>query len=170
MASVTQLEERNEEIRSSLKDLEAENAGEAFDDETKARWNALNEELDANKKLVTELEARRARLDALGESDRNTEREPASFQTRKGSRVPDDPTNYEEYRTRSNTIEDLDQAFVDGAMKIVEDRYRTAIPGVSKEEAQDDMRGLERFFRYEVNRKPTAPIAAAGAAPAGFLF
>ncbi len=152
MASLTQLEERNGEIRTALKNLEADNAGEEFDDGSRDQWNTLNAEFDANNKLITELEARRSRLEQLGDSERNTEREPAHFNTRKASHVPDDPTAYEAYRTMSNTIEDLDQAYVDGAMKIVEDRYRTAIPGVSKEEAQDD---AERLIRG-VNDKEVA--------------
>ena len=34
MASVTQLEERQEEIRAALKDLEVDNAGEEFDEKS----------------------------------------------------------------------------------------------------------------------------------------
>ena len=147
MASVTQLEERQEEIRAALKDLEVDNAGEEFDEKSRDQWNTLNAEFDSNRKLVSELEARRARLDALGESDRNTEREPVHFNVKKGSRVPDDPTDYEGYRQRATSIEDLDEAYVDGAMKIVEDKYRTSLPGVSKEEAQDDAERLIRGVR-----------------------
>src|SRR6185312_12045397 len=76
MASVSDLNARNEEIRSALKDIEVENAGQAFDDDTKARWNDLNEELESNDKLVEELEARRARIEELSNSTRNTETEP----------------------------------------------------------------------------------------------
>lgn len=43
-------------------------------------------------------------------------------------------------------------------------------PYTTKEEAADDMRGLERFFRYEVGRKPSRPVAVVQAAPVGFLF
>jgi hypothetical protein len=145
MASVTQINERSEEIRSALKDLEVEHAGEAFDDETKARWNDLNSELEANQALVEELEARRARLEELSNRDSNTEREPVSgphFQTKRPSGVPDDPTALEEYRTRNSLVEDLDRAYIDGARKIVDEKYRTAVPGVSKEEAQDDAERL----------------------------
>ncbi len=144
MASVSALNERNEEIRSSLKDLEADNAGEAFDDETKARWNELNEELEGNGKLIEELEARRSRLEALANSGENAEREITSFQSKRPSAVPDDPTRLEEYRNRSGSIDELERAYVDGAMKIVETRYRTSVPGVSKEEAQDDAEKLLR--------------------------
>jgi HK97 family phage major capsid protein len=141
MASVSELSERNEEIRSALKDLEVEHAGEAFDDETKARWNALNEEMVANDALADELKARAARIEELANRDGNTEREPVSgphFQTKRPSGVPDDPTALEEYRNRNSSIEDLDRAYIDGALRIVDEKYRTAVYGVSKEEAQDD--------------------------------
>ena len=143
MATVTQLQDRNEEIRSALKDLEAEHAGEAFDQDTKERWNELNEELVANDGLVKELNARTALLESLSTRSENTEKERTTFQTRgKASRVPDDPTRLEEYRNLSGSIDELDQAYTDGAMKIISDRYRTAVPGVSREEAQDDAERL----------------------------
>lgn len=153
MASVSDLNSRNEEIRSELKDLEVEHAGEAFDDETKARWNSLNEELEANGQLIEELEARRARIEELASSTRNTEAEPVKgphFNTRKASVVPDDPTALEEYRTRASSLDELERGYVDGAMKIVEDHYRTQLPGVSKEEAQDD---AERLLRNVNDRE-----------------
>ncbi len=145
MASVAQLEERSEEIRSALKDLEADNAGQAFDDETKARWNELNDELDSNGKLVKELEARRSRIEQLAGTERNTEIERADFQVKRPSGVPDDPTRYEEYRTRASSIDDLERSYTDGAMKIIDQRYRTSLPGVSREEAQSDAERLVRI-------------------------
>ena len=155
MASVTQLNERNEEIRSELKDLEVEHAGEAFDEETKARWNELNEEIVSNEALITELEARRARIEELSNRDSNAEREPVSgphFNTRKASVVPDDPTALEEYRNRASSLDELERAYIDGAMKIVDEKYRAAVPGVSREEAQGD---AERLLR-QVNDREVA--------------
>jgi HK97 family phage major capsid protein len=153
MASVTQLTERIDEIRSELKDIEVENEGAAFDPETKNRWNELNEELDSATELIKELEARRSRIEQLGSSSRNTEAEPvrgAGFNTRAASNVPDDPTALEEYRTRASSIDDLERAYIDGAMKIVDQRYRTAVNGVSKEEAQED---AERLIRTVEDRE-----------------
>ena len=147
MASrVDQLKERNEEIRSELQDLESEFAGEAFDEAARAKWNDLNAELEGNDKLVEELEARAARINALGSSDRNTEKEPAGahFHTRKASTVPDDPTDLEGYSRNATSMEDYNRALTDGAMKIVDQRYRTAVAGVSREEAQGDAETLLR--------------------------
>ena len=149
MASVSQLEGRNEEIRSELNDLESDFAGEPFDDATRAKWNELNEEIDSNKKLIEELEARRARIDALGTSDRNTESErtAAHFNVKKASLVPDDPTDFEGYSRNARSMEEYDRALTDGAMKIVDQRYRTAVDKVSREEAQDDAEKLLRVVK-----------------------
>lgn len=146
MASVTDLEARNEEIRSALKDLDAEAAGETFDETAKSRWNELNDELDANEKTIAELKARAERLAALGsrESNVETERTGAHFHTRKASVVPDDPTRLEDYRRNATSIDELERAYVDGAMKIVDEKYRAALPGVSREEAQGDVENLLR--------------------------
>ena len=143
MASVTQLEDRNTEIRSELKDIEAENAGEAFNEDTRSRWNELNEELESNTKLIEELEARAARLAELYNSDRNTEKEPtrAHFQTRKPSAVPDDPTRLEEYRNRASSIDELERAYVDGAKRIIDTRYRHKAAD-SLEDSQTDAEKL----------------------------
>ncbi len=150
MASVSQLNDRNDEIRSELKDLEAEFAGESFDETARSKWNDLNSELDGNEKLIEELEARRSRIDALAGSEKNVEREGAHFNTRAASSVPDDPTDLAGYSSRSNTIDGLNRAYTDGAMKIVDTQYRTAIQGVSKEEAQDD---AERLLRQVGDRE-----------------
>jgi HK97 family phage major capsid protein len=147
MASVTQLNERNDKIRSALKDLQVEHDGEAFDEETKARWNGLNEELEANTNLITELEARRARLEELSASSRNTEAEPvrgAHFGTRRASAVPDDPTALEEYRVRAGSLDELERAYVDGAMRLIDSDYSPGLDGVSREEAQADVEKLLR--------------------------
>jgi HK97 family phage major capsid protein len=148
MASVTQLEERNEEIRSQLKDIEADHAGESFDDKTRAQWNELNEEIDDNDKLIAELTARRERLDKLSGDTRMTEPEPARahFNTRKASVVPDDPTALEEYRRRASSMDDLEQGYRDGAMKIVEERYRHQVAD-SREDSQSDAEKLINLDR-----------------------
>jgi HK97 family phage major capsid protein len=144
MASVSQLHEECGEIRSSLKDMEAEYAGEAFDDDAKARWNGYNEQLEEKEGLIKELEARRSRVEELEGRVENVEKEPtrASFNTRKQSVVPDDPTALEDYRTRATSLDDLNQGYIDGALKIIDDRYRHAVPGINREDAQADAERL----------------------------
>lgn len=152
MASVTQLNERNDEIRAALKDLEVEHAGEAFDDETRSRWNELNEEIVANDELIKELEARRARLDEL-DRPRNTETEPVKgpqFHTRAATRLPEDLTALEEYRRNATSLDDLERMYVDGAMKLVDERFEPGLDHVSREEAQGD---VERLIRNVKDRE-----------------
>lgn len=145
MASVTELNSRNEELVSALKDLEVEWAGQAFDEDAKKRYADANDELEANRALIAELEHRRSRLEALESNDSNVESERTvlkSFSTRKASAVPDDPTALEEYRNRASSIDELEQAYRDGAMKIIDEKYRHAFHGVSREEAQGDAERL----------------------------
>lgn len=138
MASVTELEARASELREQIKDLDAENAGEAFDDATKARWNELNGELETVNETVKELEARTERLRGLSDQPQNVEKEEVYTRNRVVSRVPSDPTQIDEYRKTTNSIDELDQTYRDGARKILE-RFRTANPEVSREEAQNDI-------------------------------
>jgi HK97 family phage major capsid protein len=144
MATVTDLNARNEEIRSALKDIDVENAGQTFDDATKARWNELNEELETNRATIKELEARRARVEEVFAKEESTESERQfQFQTRSpANRVPDDPTALEEYRLRAGSLDELNQAYRDGAMKLIDERYRHAHPKVAREQAQQDAERL----------------------------
>ena len=140
MASVADLEARQAEIKTRLKEIDAEHDGEMLGDEARNQWNDLNEELESNRKQVEELKSRFARLEELADSPANVESEPvARFNTRRAeSRVPDDPTQLEEYRTRARSIDELSQAHRDGARKLLE-RFQPSHPAVSKEEAQGDI-------------------------------
>lgn len=143
MASVTDLEARRDEIRGEIKDIDAAHQGEQFPAEVKVRWNELNEELENLLVTIEELEARKQRVEDLARNEANTETEAKSVNTytrgkRVASRVPDDPTQLDQYRTMSMSIDDLDQAHRDGARKILE-RIRPSHPGVSVEEAQNDI-------------------------------
>lgn len=124
MASVTELEARQEEIRTSIKEIDAEHAGEAFPDDVKERWNELNGELEANAATIAELRARKERLEELADAPENAETEERFRATSRGKRVvshvPDDPTQLEEYRNRTSNMHDLERAYRDGAMQIVE--------------------------------------------------
>ncbi len=141
MASVTDLEARQAEIGTRLKELDAEAAGEQLTVEARDEWNALNVELEENVEHVKELKSRMQRLAELAGDPASTEKESGlqGFQTRRsGSRVPEDPTQIEEYRKRAGSLDELNQAHRDGARKILE-RYRSAHPSVSREEAQQDI-------------------------------
>ncbi len=142
MASVTELEARQAEIRTRLKDIDSEAAGEVLVDDARTEWNNLNEELDANLAAVAELKARFARLEAISTDDQRVEGEIAYAPVRGkrvSSHVPDDPTQIEDYRRTATSLDDLEQAYKDGARKIIERSYRHSHPSVSREESQDDL-------------------------------
>ncbi len=62
MKTIAEFKERQTEIQSRLSEINKENEGAPFSDEARAEWNTLNEERDANEKLIVELEARESRL------------------------------------------------------------------------------------------------------------
>jgi HK97 family phage major capsid protein len=146
MASVSKSLERMDEIRTELKDLQVQYDGEAFDEKGKARWNALGVELEQLQALVDELEQRRATIEALATRERNVESEAttrgAHFQTRKQGRVPDDPTALEEYRGRARDLDDLEEAYRDGARKLIDESYRNQVQYANHEDAQADAEKL----------------------------
>lgn len=143
MASVADLEARQEELRTSIKEIDAEYAGEAFPDDVKERWNSLNEELEEVGATIKELEGRRARLEDLEADPARVENE-AKFRgrgKRAVSHVPEDPTRIEEYRNSTTSMDDLEQAYRDGAMQIVE-RMTPAFRHISKEDQQSNVARL----------------------------
>jgi HK97 family phage major capsid protein len=123
MASMTieELEARQTEIRSRIGELDVEYRGQAFNDEAKAEWNELNDELDSNEELIGELRARMDRVAGLaGDSDRTERPVPAKRSRVGGSRVPDDLHDLSEYRNRSNSAEDQARLMKEGAQRHLE--------------------------------------------------
>jgi len=138
MASLADLVARRDELRAEIRDIDAEHSGQSFPDDVKSRWNELNEELDETVATIDEVKARAERVADLADDPNHTEAEPKYLKRGKRvvSHVPDDPTRLEDYRARANSMADLEQAYRDGAMQILENRFNPAVPGVSKEEAQ----------------------------------
>src|SRR4051812_14858983 len=90
MAPLITVEEhraRQGEIRTALKELDADYAGEVLPDDKRAEWNGLNEELDGLEVKISELEARAYRLEQLSGEAANVEEAVGSFQTRRPSSV-----------------------------------------------------------------------------------
>ena len=143
MRTVEEYEARQSEIRARIEEIDSDYAGVSFDDQARGEWNTLNEELEENAKIIDELRARRDRVEAIATSPAHIEPErDLSYSTRRrptASRVPDDPSNLAEYRNLSNNLDDLEQAYRDGARKVLETRFRHAHPAVSREEGQDDV-------------------------------
>jgi HK97 family phage major capsid protein len=145
MASVNDLQERAEELRSEIKELDAEHAGELMEGADAERWNALNTELDDVEKTIRQIEGRRARLEELDRSPEHVEAEPKFTRGKRvASHVPDDPTKIEEYRNLATSIDDLNQAYRDGALKILDTKFQSAYVnrGWTNEDAQGDVEQL----------------------------
>jgi HK97 family phage major capsid protein len=79
--TIEDLEARQTEVRGRLQEIDTEFAGEALPDDSRDEWNRLNEEVEANDKLLEELYARRERVEQLSEQPENREA-GVGFQTR----------------------------------------------------------------------------------------
>jgi HK97 family phage major capsid protein len=77
VAAVTKDELRSEiaDKKSRLEEIDAENAGERFTEETREEWNRMNGEVDDLESRVEELEARERRLAELSDRPENVEKE-----------------------------------------------------------------------------------------------
>lgn len=73
MKTIEELESRQTEIRSRLQEIDNEHSGEAFPSEARKEWNELNDEKERNDELLTELRARRDRVEELSGSESNRE-------------------------------------------------------------------------------------------------
>lgn len=131
------------EVKQGIKDLAAEWDGRDFSDEANERFEALKDERAKTEVAIKAREERDEYLKTLEARDDNTESEPRySFQTRKASAVPDNPTDLDEYRVRARSLDELEQAYRDGAMKTLERHFSPRLEGVAKEEAQADIEKL----------------------------
>lgn len=78
--TIEELEARQTEIRSRLQEIDNEHRGQVLPDEARSEWNDLNEELDRNEEQLTELRARRDRIERISGNEANRE-EGAAFHT-----------------------------------------------------------------------------------------
>lgn len=139
MAALTDLEARRDAVRDEIKEIDSAHQGEQFPDEVKLRWNDLNAELETLVATINEIEARRERVDAIASEASHVETEMKFTRGKRvASHVPDDPTQLDQYRTMTSSMDDLSQAYRDGAQKIVE-RLTPSHPDISREEAQDNV-------------------------------
>ena len=129
------------DVTERIKKLAADFDGREFTADATEEFEALKVERERVRKFARDLEERQAYIEQLAEREENREDEPKfSFQTRKSaSLVPDNPTDLDEYRVRARNLDELEQAYRDGARKVLESRYAPQLHGVSKEEAQNDI-------------------------------
>ena len=148
MASVTDLEARAGELRTELKDIDAANDGDMLSGADQERWNSAAKELEAVEATLKQLVARKQYLEEMSRSSENIESEDSgtavyTSKRRVGSRLPDDLTRFEDYRTNASNLDDLNQLRQDGALKLLDRKsFQSAHPAVSKEEAQSDIERL----------------------------
>lgn len=142
LITIEDYEARQAEIRSRLKEIDDEFRGARLSELANNEWVDLNEELDAHTATVDELRTRMERIKRLTGSEQHTDRSTGGRTVHPGNsksrRIPDDPTDLAGYRNLSNNIDDLNQAYRDGARTLLE-RIRPAHPSVTKEELQGDI-------------------------------
>lgn len=87
--TIDEIKERLGEIKSRLKELDAEFTGEELPAESRDEWECLEGEEEEKERTLKELEFRRERVAKLAEKPEHRE-EGASFHTRRADRVSDD--------------------------------------------------------------------------------
>ena len=80
--TIDELKARQDEIRSRLKELDSEFAGQEMTTEARSEWDRIEEEFEANSKTLTELEFRRERVEELARKPEHRE-EGAPFHTQR---------------------------------------------------------------------------------------
>ena len=144
--TLTGLQARQTEIRARLEEIDAAAGGDVFSEDQRTEWNALNEELERNRKHIEELDARMARLEEIERSG-SVEAEPKSeaYYARGRPRlVPDDPSDLIAYRAHARDVDQLHEAYLEGALKIVE-HMNPADGRADRERSQERVDQLVRY-------------------------
>jgi HK97 family phage major capsid protein len=135
------------EVKERISVLATEFEGREFSEDARLEFEALKDERAKSEGLLKDLEERAAYVDTLAQNDANTEPERKyEFQVGNRKRVPDDPTDLAGYRTMARNIDEVDDAYRDGAKYLIENRYKPAHPG-SREDAQKDAERLTDLDR-----------------------
>jgi hypothetical protein len=121
MASLTIEEHRSrlDEIRTAIKELDTEYAGQVLPDEKRAEWNKLNDELEAGEATVKELEARADRIASLSR-DGKAEDGADRYQVRTNAGSTRGGDIYDLTSLRSMPPEEQKQELRDRALRSVE--------------------------------------------------
>jgi HK97 family phage major capsid protein len=117
--TLDELEERQKAIRARVQELDNEFRGQEFPADARSEYNQINEEHDANDRLVSELKARQKRVRELhGEGDESNRERGADFSIPSPNRG-DDVWDYSHIRGASS-LEGQAQMLRDQAMRAVE--------------------------------------------------
>lgn len=144
--TLAELKTHRADLEARAADIAAKYADRDFPADVEVEWEAIKAETVETDSRIAKREQRDADMAALARNADNvepgTDDTRFSFQTRKASVVPDDPTDFAQYRTNARSMDELDQAYRDGARHIIADRFRHQHPSVSHEEGQGDVNKL----------------------------
>lgn len=118
--TIEELDERQEEIRSRVKELDQEFAGKVLPEAERSEWNDLNEELESNVKVIAELRSRHDRITEIA-GDPTRQEAGAHFQTGRPGVVRDaDIWDLTTVRANMSDPEDGVSELRDRAMRAVD--------------------------------------------------
>jgi HK97 family phage major capsid protein len=147
MASLDELRARRSDAKDEVVKLDAEYAGEYLDPNTEdgTRYTDLNAEIDELDKTIAQIERRQARVETISQQESNTETigQPDRVnRNRFKNRVPDDPSDLDEYRKRAHNVDDYEMALTDVAKTIIDRHFRPKNPHADLERSQDFISNL----------------------------
>lgn len=163
-ATLQELEAHLEAVKARSTEIAKEFEDRDFTPDAAEEFERLKVERSETEERIAARKERYAYIASLSTDDKNVEKETrftgAHFQTRRQSRVPEDPTDISGYRSLSNGIDDLNEAYSEGARRIVDGAY---IPlgddAKSKErmeylleECDDREKSVARRFIHTSNR------------------
>jgi HK97 family phage major capsid protein len=120
LVTVEEYQARQTEIRSRLTEIDSEFAGQGFPEDIRSEWNELNTELDNNETTISELEARRARLEEVSGDTRRREQGAEFNVQRSGVARGEDIYDLASVRTSALSHEHAKNEMRDRAMRSLE--------------------------------------------------
>lgn len=126
-ATLEELKAHLASVNSRSLELANEYQDRDFPPEVDMEFEKLKVERVETEKRIKDRKERHAYVESLSRSEQATESERqftgAHFQVKKQSRVPDDPTDLVGYRALSNSIDEVNEAYSEGARRIVDRAY-----------------------------------------------
>lgn len=140
--TIAEIRARQEAIQARLSEIHAEYGADELPEETRSEWDGLAAERDQLAARVTDYEARSAIV--AERSEQPAHRMSVGQDIVRGGtrqRVPADIYSVDEYRNLARSMDELGQAYRDGAMKAVE---RAVFPhdSAKREQVQDHIAKL----------------------------
>jgi HK97 family phage major capsid protein len=128
------------ELRQRAADLDTEYAGRQMPEDATAEWDSINDEIEASRATIAQLEARAARLAELAGREDHQERIGDGLQVKRAGRYQGDTYDLAEYRRQSRSEDHQRELMVDGAKRAIEDIGK-ANPAADLDKAEGLLRG-----------------------------